>query len=44
MVGRPKRRWIEEMERELKEMGVNYWKILALERNKWQIIVEDAKA
>jgi hypothetical protein len=33
-VGRPKSRWIEEVERELKGMGVNDWKRLALERDK----------
>jgi hypothetical protein len=35
-VGRPKRRWIEEVERELKGMGVNDWKRLALERDKME--------
>jgi hypothetical protein len=44
MVGRPKRRWIEEVERELKKMGVKDWKRLALERDKWKEIVEKAKA
>jgi hypothetical protein len=43
-VGRPKRRWIEEVERELKGMGVEDWKRLALERDKWKKIVEEAKA
>jgi hypothetical protein len=42
-VGRPKRRWIEEVERELKEMGVKDWKRLALERDKWKKIVEEAR-
>jgi hypothetical protein len=42
MVGRPKRRWIEEMERELKGMGVKDLKRLVLERDKK--IVEEAKA
>jgi hypothetical protein len=43
-VGRPKRRWTEEVERELKGMGVKDWKRLALERDKWKKIVEEAKA
>jgi hypothetical protein len=43
-VGRPKRIWIEEVERELKGMGVKDWKRLALERDKWKKIVEEAKA
>jgi hypothetical protein len=32
-VGRPKKRWIVEMEREQKGMGVKNWKSLALERD-----------
>jgi hypothetical protein len=43
-VGRPKRRWTEEVERQLKGMGVNDWKRLALGRDKWKKIVEEAKA
>jgi hypothetical protein len=43
-VGRPKRRWSEEVERELTGMGVMEWKRLALERDKWKKIVEEAKA
>jgi hypothetical protein len=38
-VGRPKRRWTEEVERELKGMGIKDW-----ERDKWKKIVEEAKA
>jgi hypothetical protein len=38
-VGRSKKRWIEEVERELKD-----WKKLALERDKWKKIVEETKA
>jgi hypothetical protein len=41
---RPKRRWIEEVERELKGMGVKEWKRLTLERDKWKKIVEEATA
>jgi hypothetical protein len=41
--GRPKRRWIEEVERELKGMGVKDWKRLAFERDKWNKNVEEAK-
>jgi hypothetical protein len=32
------------VERELKGIGVKDWKRLALERNKWMKIVEEAKA
>jgi hypothetical protein len=43
-VARPKRRWTEEVERELKGMCVKDWKGLTLERDKWKKIVEEAKA
>jgi hypothetical protein len=43
-VGRPNRRWIEEVEREMKGLDVKDWKCLALERDKWKKIVEEAKA
>jgi hypothetical protein len=43
-VGRPKRKWNEEVERELKGMGVKDWKRFVLERDKWKKIVEEAKA
>jgi hypothetical protein len=43
-VGRPKRRWIGEVEREVKRMGVKDWKRVALERDKWKKIVEKVKA
>jgi hypothetical protein len=40
-VGRPKKKCIEEVERELKAMGVKDWKSLALE---WEENWEEAKA
>jgi hypothetical protein len=43
-VVRPKKRWIEEVERELKGMGVKDWKRLADKWDKWKKIVEEAKA
>jgi hypothetical protein len=43
-VGKPKMRWIEEVKWELKGMGVKGWKSLALKRDKWKKIVEEAKA
>jgi hypothetical protein len=35
---------MEEVETELKGMGVKDWKRLALERDKWKKIVEEAEA
>jgi hypothetical protein len=43
-VGRPNRKWIKEVETKLKGMGAKEWKSLALERDKWKKIVEEAKA
>jgi hypothetical protein len=43
-VGRPKRTWTEEVERQLEGMGVKDCERLALERDKWKKIVEEAKA
>jgi hypothetical protein len=42
-VGRHKRRWTVEVERELKGMCIKNWRRLALERDKWKKIVEEAK-
>jgi hypothetical protein len=41
--GRPKRRWTEEVEIQLKGMGVKDWKRFALERDEWKKTVEEAK-
>jgi hypothetical protein len=43
-VRRSKRRWIEEVQRELKGVGVKDRKRMALERDKSKKIVEEAKA
>jgi hypothetical protein len=43
-VGRSKRKCIEEVDRDLKGMGVKVWKRLILERDKWKKIVGEAKA
>jgi hypothetical protein len=43
-VGRPKRRWIVDVERELKGMSVKDWKRVVLKRDTWKKIVGEAKA
>jgi hypothetical protein len=43
MLGIPKTGWIMEVETEMKGMVVKGWKRLALERDKWKIIVEETK-
>jgi len=42
--GRPKKRWKEEVERELQVLGVRRWRELVADRKKWKDIVRQAKA
>jgi len=42
--GRPRKRWIEEVEGDLQVMGVKRWRTMAINRKKWKDIVQQAKA
>jgi hypothetical protein len=42
--GRPRKRWKEEVERDLQVLGVRRWRELATDRIQWQDIVRQAKA
>lgn len=42
--GRPRRRWLEEVEADLSALGIRNWRHLAGERSEWRRIVEEAKA
>jgi len=42
--GRPKKRWKEEVERDLQVLGVRSWRELVADRKKWKDIVRQAKA
>ena len=42
--GRPRKRWKEEVERDLQVLGVRKWKELVAGREKWKKIVQQAKA
>jgi len=42
--GRPRKRWKEEVERDLQVLGVRGWRELVADRNKWKDIVRQAKA
>jgi hypothetical protein len=37
--GRPKKRWREEVERDLQVLGVRRWRELVIDREKWSDIV-----
>jgi hypothetical protein len=41
--GRPRKGWREEVERDLKVLGVRRWRELVIEREKWRGIVRQAK-
>jgi len=42
--GRPRKRWKEEVERDLEVLGVRRWRGLVVDRKKWKDIVRQAKA
>jgi len=42
--GRPRKRWKEEVERDLRVLGVRRWRELVADRKKWKHIVRQAKA
>jgi hypothetical protein len=42
--GRPRKRWKEEVERDLQVLGVRRWRELVSDRRKWRDIVRLAKA
>jgi hypothetical protein len=42
--GRPRKRWKEEVERDLQVLGVRRWKELVTDRKKWRDIVRQPKA
>jgi hypothetical protein len=41
---RPRKRWKDEVERDLPVLGVRRWRELATDRKKWQDIVRQSKA
>ena len=42
--GRPRKRWKEEVERDLQVLGVRRWRQLVADRENWKDIVRQAKA
>jgi hypothetical protein len=41
--GRPRLRWINDVEDDLMELGVKRWRTKALEREEWASIIKEAK-
>jgi hypothetical protein len=42
--GRPRMRWLEEVENDLKRMKVKGWKEKMRNREQWRLVVKEAKA
>jgi hypothetical protein len=42
--GRPGLRWVDDVEEDLRSMGVNRWTMRALDRREWDAVVKEAKA
>jgi hypothetical protein len=42
--GRPRLGWINDVEDDLRKLGVNRWRTKALEREEWASIIKEAKA
>ena len=42
--GRPRLRWINDVEDDLRKLGVKRWRTKALEREEWASITKEAKA
>ena len=41
--GRPRKRWIEDVEEDIQMMGIRVWRKLSKERTEWKKIAEKAK-
>ena len=42
--GRPRLRWIDDVEDDLRKLGVKRWRTKALERGEWASIIKETKA
>jgi hypothetical protein len=42
--GRPRLRWINDVEDDLRKLGVKRWKMKALDREEWAPIIREGKA
>ena len=41
--GRPRKRWIDVVEEDLRNMGINAWREMVLDRDRWREVVSAAK-
>jgi transcription termination factor 2 len=43
-VGRPRLRWLDDIEADIKALGIKRWRIKAQDRKEWSAILREAKA
>ena len=41
--GRPRKRWIDDLESDLRSLGIRNWKAKARNRNEWKAVVRETK-
>ena len=41
--GRPRKRWVEDIEEDIQTLGIRGWRKLSKERKEWRRITEKAK-
>ena len=41
--GRPRKRWIDDLESDLRSLGIRNWKAKARNRDQWKAVVREAK-
>jgi hypothetical protein len=39
--GRPRLRWLDDVEEDLRERGVRRWRTKSVDRNEWQRVLEE---
>jgi hypothetical protein len=42
-IGRPKLRWLDDVEGDIKVLGIRRWRIKAQDRNEWTAVKREAK-
>ena len=41
--GKPRKGWLEDIENELKKMGIRGWRKIARDRSNWKLILREAR-
>jgi hypothetical protein len=41
--GKPRKRWLDDVENDLKKLGVRGWRKTAKDRDIWQLVLKDAR-